>query len=172
MGAGFRRRPFAFSHTPPIEKVSARLSASKGDHVVYIAAHFSIFRHLPQRDRYCMVRDRRSPHLHPPRRHRGQPRCSFAACFEAGARATVNGMLPYVPAAGVTEKLDVPVTVSSGTSTLDLFTPSDASGPLPTEATYPTAVHDLNDALTCTSSISIWPTLTPRSSRPSPSSTG
>lgn len=107
--------------------------------------------------------------------------------FEAGARATVNEMLPYVPSSGVTDKLDVPVTVSSGNSTFDVFTPSDAPGALPTvvwvhggawisgsktniapylrilashgyttiglsypiapEATYPTAVHDLNDTL-------------------------
>ena len=52
--------------------------------------------------------------------------------FEAGARATVKEMLPYVPSSGITEKLDLPVTVSSGRSTLDVFAPSNATGPFPT----------------------------------------
>lgn len=107
--------------------------------------------------------------------------------FEAGARATVKEMLPYVPTSGVSEKLDVPVPLPSGENTIDVFTPEDTTKPLPTvvwvhggawisgsktnvapylrilashgyttigvsypiapEATYPTAVHDLNETL-------------------------
>ncbi len=103
------------------------------------------------------------------------------AMFESNAAKTVTEMTPYVPTSGVDEQLDV----DSGT--LDVFSPSDSTGPLPTvvwihggawisgdkgnidpyiriiaargfttvalnytiapEATYPTALNQLNDAL-------------------------
>jgi acetyl esterase/lipase len=54
------------------------------------------------------------------------------AAFEAGTRATVKEMLPYVPASGVTDRLDLPVTLASGRSTYDVYTPTDTTGPRPT----------------------------------------
>ncbi|GGF01325.1 alpha/beta hydrolase [Mycetocola zhadangensis] len=54
------------------------------------------------------------------------------SAFEAGARATVKEMLPYVPSSGISEELDVEIPLPSGSSTLDVFTPSNATGPLPT----------------------------------------
>ncbi|GHD42874.1 alpha/beta hydrolase [Mycetocola manganoxydans] len=48
--------------------------------------------------------------------------------FEAGARAIVDEMRPHVPDTPLRERLNVPV----GGSTVDVFTPAEATGPLPT----------------------------------------
>jgi acetyl esterase/lipase len=52
--------------------------------------------------------------------------------FEAGARATVKEMTPFVPTSGITEKLDIPVTVPSGQTAFDVYSPSNATKALPT----------------------------------------
>jgi acetyl esterase/lipase len=107
--------------------------------------------------------------------------------FEKGAADTVKEMLPYAPDGGLDEHLDVSYGPSGADTSLDVFTPSGSSGPLPTvvwihggawisgdkenvrpyvrmlaakgyttaslnytvgpEATYPTALTQLNDAL-------------------------
>ncbi|MCP2031738.1 acetyl esterase/lipase [Okibacterium sp. HSC-33S16] len=54
------------------------------------------------------------------------------ATFEAGARATIKEMLPYVPASAVSNRLDLPVTVASGRSTYDVFTPTATPSQRPT----------------------------------------
>lgn len=107
--------------------------------------------------------------------------------FEKGAAETVAEMKPFVPASGIRSRLGIRYTPGSPDTTLDLFHPDDAAGPLPTvlwihggawisgasenvdpylqilaaegfttvgvnytvgpEATYPTAVRQLNEAL-------------------------
>lgn len=56
------------------------------------------------------------------------------AVFEKGGRDTVAEMLPYVPASGVTETLDVQYGdgTAGAATTLDAFRPQSANGPLPT----------------------------------------
>jgi acetyl esterase/lipase len=51
--------------------------------------------------------------------------------FEAGARSTVAEMLPYVPKTKLTEHLDLSYGSAGADTTLDAFTPADATKPLP-----------------------------------------
>ena len=56
------------------------------------------------------------------------------AVFEKGGRYTVAEMLPYVPASGFTETLDVQYRDgrAGAATTLDAFRPQSSNGPLPT----------------------------------------
>lgn len=52
--------------------------------------------------------------------------------FEKGAAETVSEMVPYVPDRGIDERLDVAYAADGANTTLDVFSPSASSGPLPT----------------------------------------
>jgi acetyl esterase/lipase len=52
--------------------------------------------------------------------------------FEAGARSTVQEMLPYLPDTALVETLDVSYGSDGANTTLDVFHPASATGPLPT----------------------------------------
>jgi acetyl esterase/lipase len=54
------------------------------------------------------------------------------ALFEKGAQDTISEMRPYAPTSGVAEKLGVQYGHSGVDTTLDWFSPSDTTGPLPT----------------------------------------
>ncbi len=54
------------------------------------------------------------------------------ALFESEAKKTVAEMEPYVPADGLEEHLDVAYADGGSDTTLDVFSPTSSSGPLPT----------------------------------------
>jgi acetyl esterase/lipase len=53
------------------------------------------------------------------------------AVFGRGARGTVREMLPYVPAGGVSEHPDIVYGAAGGATSMDVFSPATATGPLP-----------------------------------------
>lgn len=57
---------------------------------------------------------------------------AIRALFEQSAAGTVREMLPYVPARGIDERLDVAYADDGVGTTFDAFSPSDSHGPLPT----------------------------------------